>query len=267
MPEGPEVRTIADKLSAQLVGKLIIAVWISPTLAINVGGDLQQLVNSAVTMVASYGKKLLIHVANGTSLVASLGMTGRFLYQQSTHSQIALQFGSQSWVFFEDTRHFGGIDVCPTQHLPSLLANMGPDLLAAALTTEISLEVWMSRFPLNSARKIFDVIKDQGTVSGIGNYLASEILYYSVIHPLRLTKSLTLSEWEVLRQVSHQVIRLSYNYGGFTLESFISPDGALGTYPAAVYGKQTDSQGNLIVKQKVGRQSAYFVPAVQLAPF
>lgn len=262
MPEGPEVRTVADKLAAQLVGTTILGVWTSPTLGIAVNGNLQLLVGSQVTMVTSYGKKLLLHVANGTSMMASLGMTGRFLYKSSPHSQIALQF-APGWVFFEDSRHFGHIDVCPTQDLPQLLANVGPDLLAAALTNEINSEAWISRFPLTSARKIFEVIKDQSTVSGIGNYLASEILYYSSIHPLRLTKSLTPFEWEKLRQVSHYIIKLSYSHGGFTLESFISPDGMLGTYPAAVYGKNVDHQGYPIVKQKIGSQSAYFVPAIQ----
>lgn len=272
MPEGPEVRTIADKLSVQLVKQVILNVWISPELAVAVTGNLYDIVNSTVTMVASYGKKLLIHFNNGLSLVAGLGMTGRFLYQPAKHSQIGIQYTSQAageehiphWVFFEDIRHFGHIDICQTTYLPTLLHKMGPDLLAAALTTELSFETWISRFPTSSVRKIFDVIKDQSTVSGIGNYLASEILYYSAIHPLRLTKSLTASEWEKLRQVSHQIIKLSYCYGGFTLDSFISPDGSIGLYPAAVYGKTSDSQNNMIVKVKIGSQSAYLVPAVQL---
>jgi len=274
MPEGPEVRTVADKLATLLVGRFITQVWISPTVAVPITGDLQELVGCQISMVTSYGKKLLLHCENKVSMVAGLGMTGRFLYQPSNHSQIALQYGdsnqevdsSTNWVFFEDSRHFGHINVCPTQYLPTLLGNIGPDLLASALTTEIDGQAWMSRFPLNSSRKIFEVIKDQSTVSGIGNYLASEILYYSAIHPLRQTKSLTVAEWEKLRVVSHQVIKLSYYHGGFTLESFISPDGMRGTYPAAVYGKQMDGQGYPVIKQKIGGQSAHFVPVVQIAP-
>lgn len=273
MPEGPEVRTVADKLAAKLVGLTIHSTWISAEVGISITGELQQLIGSKITMVASYGKKLLIYCDNKMSLVIGLGMTGRFLYQQSVHSQVALMCTSEIngqynplWVFYEDSRRFGHVDVCNEQDLSLVLSKLGPDLLAAALSTEITSEIWISRFPVTSTRKIFEVLKDQSTVSGIGNYLASEILYYSSIHPLRQVRSLTLTEWEKLRQVSHQIIKLSYYHGGFTLESFISPDGMMGTYPAAVYGRKVDPQGYHIEKLKIGNQNAHFVAAIQLAP-
>lgn len=264
MPEGPEVRTMADKLAATLIGKLILGVWMNLDDGIEVNGDLNIFTGSRIVSINSYGKKLMIHTDNKMSLVASLGMTGRFSYKYGKHTRIALQYDSDSWVFFEDSRKFGHIDICPTTYVSTLLRDLGPDLLAASLGNEIPLELWMSRFPFTSTRKIFEVIKDQSTVAGIGNYLASEILYYSSIHPLRQARSLTILEWDKLRQVAHQVIRLSYSYGGFTIESFLNPDGSPGLYPAAVYGKANDSQGYLIITQKIGSQTAYFAPQVQL---
>ena len=57
---------------------------------------------------------------------------------------------------------------------------------------------------------------------------------------------------------------LSYAYGGHTIESFISPDGQLGAYPAAVYARQMDNLGNVIERKKLSNgRTAHFVSAIQ----
>jgi DNA-formamidopyrimidine glycosylase len=280
MPEGPEVRTVATKLHTYLFQQTISQLWVNPEAGIKFHGNLYNILHAQVLMVTTRGKKLIMHFTNGYSLIAGLGMTGRFLFQGSKHSQMAFGVGnlmtptttvgsannipnSLMWIFFEDSRRFGHIDVLPTAELEIWLSDIGPDVLMAALTTEISFVDWYARFPTTSVRKIFEVMKDQKYVSGIGNYLASEILYYSAIHPARLTSSLTLQEWETLRSISHAVIRLSFSHGGFTIESFISPDGVPGLYPAAVYGLPFTEQGYPISKMKIGQQNAYFVSAIQ----
>lgn len=84
------------------------------------------------------------------------------------------------------------------------------------------------------------------------------------MHPERKVETITHNEWDRIRVASHQVLALSYSYGGFTIESFISPDGAYGMYPAAVYGKSHDPQGNPVVTSKGKKgQTLHWIPAIQ----
>lgn len=94
--------------------------------------------------------------------------------------------------------------------------------------------------------------------------MLSEILYYAGILPERKINTITLQEWETLRVVAHKIILLSYSHGGFTIKDFISPDGQLGTYPAAVYGKKLDPYGNPVISMKTSNgRTSHWVAAIQ----
>jgi formamidopyrimidine-DNA glycosylase len=58
-----------------------------------------------------------------------------------------------------------------------------------------------------TGRKIKDVILDQKTISGIGNYLACEILFDAKIHPGRTAKALSLGEQYILIQSIRDCIK------------------------------------------------------------
>ena len=281
-PEGPEARTVADKLRATLSGKTIIAA--DKTLkAKTVGWEFLR-TPITITTVRSYGKKVILDLSNKQSetfhIVVSLGMTGRLQYTLGNHSHIRFQIGSATQkgilqllthefdLYFDDTRLFGNLDIVPAGDMANYFQNIGPDLLQAALSdnTWISKEDWLKiyRKKRPSTRAIHDLLTDQSYVSGMGWYLITDILYYAGIHPERANQTLTDDDWERIRLAAHQVIRLSYAYGGFTIESFISPDGAQGVYPAAIYGKKNDSLGYVVINKslKNGR-TCHFVAEIQ----
>lgn len=280
MPECCEIRTVADKLRPYLVSRMITNYHTGERAKATGFHHLKGPVE--IIGVRSHGKKVLIDLSSGHLIVTSLGMTGRLCYQAGNHSHIRFDISDcedkgglrvmkfSFSLFFDDTRYMGGIDIISNAEIPTYFVNIGPDLLQHALDekTWIPLDVWLRIFhEKKSKRKICDILMDQNLVAGIGNYLQAEILYFSGIHPRRPSNTLTIEEWDRVRINSHKVVLLSYSYGGFTIESFISPDGSLGMYPAVIYDKMFDPLGNLIIHEKAtkakGSRTIHFVPQVQ----
>lgn len=220
----------------------------------------------------AHGKKVIIELESNHLIIASLGMEGRFQYEEGNHSNIRFNISNNITIsnkneddfclYFDDTRYFGKIDIIESIKEENYFSNIGPCLLKHALTedTWISSEEWRNLYrPKLLKRKICDILLDQTIVAGIGNYLMAEILYYSGIHPKRIGNTITDEELEQIRISSHKVVKLSYDYGGFTLKSYLSPSKNPGLYPPAVYGKKIDSYGYKVIREKLtnGRSIHY----------
>lgn len=276
-PEGPEVRTVSDKLRPYLIGKIITNISKGER-AKTLGFDNIKCPVKIIG-VRSYGKKILIDVDTEHMIIISLGMSGRLQYTQGNHSHIRFDIAESNIsgpfniikyifsLYFDDPRYMGNIDIIPNSGISLYFRDIGPDLLQLALIEEtwIPLDIWLAIFGQKKLKNriVCDVLIDQSLIAGIGNYLRCEILYYAAIDPKRKVESLTTEEWDRIRISSHKVIYLSYTYGGFTIQSFISPDGQVGTYPAVVYGKTHDPIGNVIIKTKIKDRTMHWVPAIQ----
>lgn len=278
MPEGPEARTVADKLRPYLVNRVITSSYTGERA--KTVGFFNLKCPAAIIGVRSHGKKILIDLDSGHMIIISLGMAGRIQYTAGNHSHVRFDLSDcqingpfkvmkpSFSIYFDDSRYMGGVDIIPNEGIPLYFKDIGPDLLQLALDekTWIPLDTWTSILAQKKLknRMICDILLDQSLIAGIGNYFRAEILYYAMIHPLRKVSTITIDEWDRLRVSAHKVIHLAYHYRGFTIESFISPDGELGTYPAAVYGKDFDPYGNPVTKTDVKDRKIHWVPAIQL---
>jgi formamidopyrimidine-DNA glycosylase len=275
MPEGPEVATVADCLRPYLTGRIIIRYALGERAKAYKFDQLST--PCTITGVRSYGKKVIFDLNTGYHIITSLGMSGRLTFTPGNHTHIRFDIGvtekvgvlsvvkSTFSIYFDDQRYMGNIEVVRPEDSSAYFNALGPDLLQAARVdaTWITQDQWHKIFK-GRRRAMCDVLTMQELVSGIGWYLMTDILYYSGIHPERRSDTLTKDEWELIRVNAHKVIRLSYAYGGFTIESFISPDGKLGNYPAAIYGKQKDSVGHTIVHKKISAsRSIHYVEEIQ----
>ena len=252
MPEGPEARTVGDKLRPYLLNTTLTALHYDIKAK---GSGFDQLsLPCTVSNVAAYGKKVLIVLSNGDYIITSLGMTGRLQFTAGKHSHVCLSFTTSDAqninLYFDDSRPFGSVDVVLAAAVPAYFASMGPDLLQCAINKEtwISSQQWLQCFATQrpSTKAICNMLEDQHRVAGMGWYIITETLYYAGIHPERQVQTITTDEWDRIRINAHRVIVLSYCYGGFTIRDYISPDGVPGTYPAAIYGKAHDPLGNVI---------------------
>jgi DNA-formamidopyrimidine glycosylase len=267
-PEGPEVRVVAEHLFRVIGGKVLNRVTKTDTAKIIGSENIS--CPCVIENVWSRGKKILISMNNGHTMIISLGMTGRFQYAHEKHVNTTFECLLSEGivlVHFSDSRRMGSINVVTSNKLHIYFLSSGPDLLEAALAEWISPEVWLQQFTRRSYanKTITDALKEQKIVSGIGNYLRAEILYVAKVAPHRLVKTITLEEWETLRTAAHIIIKQSYDAGGCTIQSFITPDGTRGGYQCLVYGRQLDSVGNEVTtyKRLKGDQTTYYVPAVQ----
>ena len=263
MPEGPEVRCIADQLRC-LVGCTIQQI----TMAGNARTEIQHTltVPDTITAIMSYGKKLLIYTQQQLFIV-SLGMTGRFVIITDKvypkHSKVFWYLNNDSTLVFEDSRGFGKVSLYATTITPAQL-DLGPDVLALALTQSFTCQLLYQQLMKKKSMKIVSALLEQNLLTGIGNYLRSEILYYAAIHPYRKIDSLNNEEWLRLHKSICDVITAAYSCNGLTIQDYISPDGKFGVYQCAVYQKQLDPYGNQVVQEKHVGRSIFYVPRFQV---
>jgi len=234
MPELPEVEMVRRRLEAQLCGKEICGVEVgcarlrSPMPA----GLTAFLGHAHVSAVERKGKMLVVRLDRGAWLV-HLGMSGRFLFgeplnaRDAKHDHLILRLSSGATVRYNDFRRFGNFAVCDSEAiaLHPALSRLGIDALSAELDGDIL-------FKLLAAKKspIKASLLDQGLISGIGNIYASEILYWSNIHPTRASCSLRRADTHRVAVAIRQVLSAAIQSGGSTLPDYAGTTGALGDF-------------------------------------
>ena len=150
-PEGPEVRTVADKLFPILHEKYICTVNVTERAKLSGFEDF--IYPCQIVNVTTHGKKIIIVCQNHFNtqiqkIVVSLGMTGRLQYAAGPHSHIHFELFNQAkpgfYVFcqdlyFDDTRYFGIVQLITDD---SYFTSLGPDVLEHSLTTPLTLNMW-----------------------------------------------------------------------------------------------------------------------------
>lgn len=266
MPELIECTIISEELDIKLSGKIIGNYYKGDRA--KASGFSNLVCPVTVKTVRSHGKKIIIELNSNQLIIASLGMNGKFLYEEGNHSHIRFDIEDDTpfSVYFDDTRYFGKIDIIESINEAKYFSNIGP-CLKCGLNEEtwFTTEEWRKIFkPKLLRRKMCDILIDQSILAGIGQYLMVEILYYSGIHPKRIGNTITNDELELIRINTQKVIKLSYQHRGFTLRDFLSPSKKPGIYPAAVYGKKIDPNGYKVVKEKLNNgRSIHFVAELQ----
>lgn len=287
MPEGPEVKVTVDSLRLKLVNQnlFLVQIQIPPNSKYKTkpipGIELFQQfpMPIAITDIFCKGKQIFFNFNNQLYLNSTLGIGGRWTYNPENNICLILGFvtGDEisnvhqnqniqpniNFIYFIDPRHFGNVTIFNHQDALCKFNKIGPDILA----TEVSSFEWLRIFKLKKCqnKQICQVLMNQDVISGIGNYLKAEILYYAKIKPNRIVSSIIDFELENLRQISHHLIRVSYAYGGLTIKDFWNPDGKIGTFPKIIYGQSSDPLGNFIQKDKFADgRTTHWVPNVQV---
>jgi formamidopyrimidine-DNA glycosylase len=243
MPELPEVETIRRRLKTQLCEKEVCAVDVRcARLRSAVPEGLTAFLHHArVSAVERKGKVLIVHLNRGAWLV-HLGMSGRFLFgeprnaRDARHDHLILRLSGSVTVRYNDFRRFGSFAICPTGALANhpVLARLGVDALSGELSGEA-----ISALLRNRTAPIKTSLLDQGVICGLGNIYATEILYWSDIHPMRPSCSLTRRETHKLSSAMHKVLWAAIDAGGSTLPDYVGTSGALGNFQDqfAVFGR------------------------------
>jgi formamidopyrimidine-DNA glycosylase len=100
---------------------------------------------------------------------------------------------SKGSLFYYDTLSFGTLKVIKgIDELNKKLKTLGPDIMD--IGTDLVVFKTQIKKTKNLEKEIGIVLMDQKTISGIGNYLRSDILYLSKINPFRKVNKLSDAE-------------------------------------------------------------------------
>ena len=272
MPEGPEVKVMANQIDSGFKGKVLQEIHIGSKSRyfkkpLSNLDEFRKLLPRKLSRVYSRGKKIIFIFEGDVFMVTSLGMEGHFLLSPRQHSGFCLDFdGEGEYLYFDDSRHFGSHEFFFSQ--PSLdvrLSDLGLDLL----NEEVTFEMWHET--LERARKrggnkqITKYLLDQDRVCGIGNYLRAEILYAARIAPSRTLNSLSLEDSRLLWSESVRILHESYRCGGHTLATYVDAYGNPGTFEVKVYRGFADPEGRLIKSEVFSDgRTTWWCPEVQI---
>lgn len=276
MPEGPEVRIIADTLLIEITGLSLISIEYNSSSRYNkkkIEGleELSNLLPLTIADIDTKGKKILFQLTSEDGyqafLVSSLMMEGKWTWDKGKHSDLWLNLqdidGNDYILYFDDSRHFGTFEIfLSLDDLKERLSDIGPDLLS----DDIDITTWQNTLANKRLKnkKIGLFLMDQKYFSGIGNYLRAEILYDCKISPHRKLCELSAEDVDNLFESSTRIIRNSYQAQGLTIATFWDPHGRKGNFTVKVYNKTCDPDGCNVITEKLGDRTVHWVPDVQV---
>ncbi|XP_021888424.1 formamidopyrimidine-DNA glycosylase isoform X2 [Carica papaya] len=277
MPELPEVEAARRAIEENCLGKKITRAIIANDSKVIDGVSASDFESSILgkTIVSANrkGKNLWLHLDSPPFPSFQFGMAGAIYikgvavtkYKRSTvkdsdewpskYSKFFIELDDGLELCFTDKRRFAKVrllkDVLPTLVPP--ISDLGPDALLEPMA--------INQFSESLSKKKLSIkalLLDQGYISGIGNWIADEVLYQARIHPLQVAASLSKEQCAALHKCVKEVIQYAVEVDAES--SHFPPEWLFhfrwGKKPGKVKGKRIDfiSAG--------GRTTAY-VPELQ----
>jgi formamidopyrimidine-DNA glycosylase len=242
MPELPEVETIRRQLEKEIVGK--------------------KLKNREVTKVRRRAKILMIDFADGGSLAFHLKLTGQLIFngQPSRHTRKVFNFTDGSHLIFNDLRKFGWVK--ELKETKTLENQFGPEAL------DLNIKIFEKLLVKHPRSKIKPLLMDQKVIAGIGNIYSDEILFASLVCPLRLAGNLTKKEKKGIFKSTKEILKKAIKYHGSSVNDYLDTLGQKGSYSKyhRVYGREGKKCfrcAGIIKRIKIGGRSAHFCSKCQ----
>ena len=160
-------------------------------------------------------------------------------------------------LYYVDVRNYGKFYIEDNKWLNKKLKTIGPDIMDPNLTITKFIKIFRNAAEKTPTLKLHMVLVNQSIISGIGNYLRSEILYKVkniITNPFEYVLKLTDNQLKHLYTISRTLIRnIIKKYG---IKSIYRNSGH---YNPIVYRKKTTLIGDNISKiiDKNGRAFYY----------
>lgn len=272
MPELPEVETVRRGLAPSMEGRRLVKVEARrPDLRFPLPADFaKRLTGRTVTALGRRAKYLLMHLDDGTNLLAHLGMSGRFTIcppkgagsvpgafahdaggkaapdGTGKHDHIVFHMEDGTLIVYSDHRRFGYMDLVNDADLGTSkhLASLGPEPVGNAFSAELLANALRGKkSPIKSA------LLDQRVVAGLGNIYVCEALFRAGISPKREASTIAgkgprpAARAERLAPAIRDVISEAIEAGGSTLRDYAQADGELGYFQHTfrVYGREGEA--------------------------
>jgi formamidopyrimidine-DNA glycosylase len=246
-----------------------------PRTARHNGGDTSIIENRlqgrTVRAVTRHGKFLVAPLEGGFTMVAHLGMSGRFIVGDGSesvppHSHFRAWMDDGAVITFVDPRTFGFVAVFDEEELENTgVRRLGPDAWDSPPTVEsLSLSLAKRTAPIKA------LLLDQGPVAGLGNIYADEALFLAGIDPRTPGGEVDNARLERLLASIQVVLQGAIENGGTSLDdlTYLLPDGRAGDNlgQLQVYGRDGEPCrvcGETIDKVIIRARSTHFCPGCQ----
>lgn len=269
MPEGPEVTYLVNNLLTKYIGKQLKNIKILYGRYITHGSPKNfnkfiKLLPAKCINVFKKGKIIFFQFDNGWYIISKLGMSGWYYKENSKMKWYS--YNAKNFIFsfdknliFSDYRNFGTfIFTNDINIINKEIDKLAPDILDHKLKFNDILNrilLYQSKYKNELIENI--IINQKFIISGIGNYLKSEILYKTKISPLRKISDIKINEWKNIykygRKISNKMLKilLTENF-----EKYMNN--------MKVYNKKKDRFNNLIISHKTKtKRTTFWVPQIQ----
>lgn len=273
MPEGPEIRKAADRIEKAIAHHPTTEVFfafehLKPYEA--------ELAGQAVTQIATYGKALVTRFENDLCVYSHNQLYGKWIVRKAhsypqTNRQLrfAIHTERKSALLYSasdiEVLHADAVADHP------FIQRLGPDVLDLALTPEHILE-WVQGKAFYR-RRFTSLLLEQRFLCGVGNYLRSEILFVSRIHPTHRPIDCDRNQLARFADAALAVPQQSYRHNGITNDLVIAADLKAKGFPRRQYrhwvfgreGQNCYVCASQIIKESTGGRRYYYCPNCQPA--
>ena len=287
MPELPEVEVVKKSLESQINNLTIKSIKINDSnLRYKVKKqEISKIIGLKILKVKRRSKYLLFHLNKDFTMIAHLGMTGKFFIldrnriKQKTsfyydldeydkrHNRIIFMFKNKSKLIYNDVRKFGFVkvilnkDIQKEKHLKIL----GPEPFDRFYNFK-----YFKNYINGKKRTIKDLLMDQKFLAGLGNIYVNEILFLCKIKPNRKLFKLNDSEIKDIIMNTKKVLKKAIIFGGSSIKNFSSGLGKKGNFQQQfnVYGKNEDRCSNSdcsgkIIKIVISNRASFYCSKCQ----
>ena len=241
--------------------------------------------------INSKGKFIYFIFNNNMVLFNTLGLSGGWVYKDKNYVhpdigeflnvndveryhktslkhcniEFVLEKGS---LYFFDILSYGTMKYDTVEALDNKLKKLGPDLLDFNTTLEIFS--YQLKHKRNMNKVIGNVLMDQKTISGIGNYLRADCLWLAKISPFRKIKKLSDNDIKKIFISIRSLVWSDYNYKLAIKHNIIDKDFKRPNdynRDFFIYWQDTDIHGNKVHTQELyegsQKRTIYWVPKIQ----
>ena len=222
MPELPEVETMRRGVLGIVGGCVEQLHWLRRPLKTITTQPVRPVfrrraVGQSIVAVDRIGKRVVIRLGTGDSIVVEPRMTGLLLLDEPPNQlhlrwHMRLSGSAVSDVWYWDRRGLGSIRLFSQETLHQVL---GPDRIGPDALT-ITPKVLQNQFAA-SRREVKIALLDQRRLAGMGNLYASEVLHVARIHPGTPCDRLRPDDWRNLHRSMRRILRQAIAHEGSTL--------------------------------------------------
>ena len=287
MPELPEVEVVKRSLKSSIRHLTIKKVTINTNKLryFIKKKHFNKIINKKILSIKRRSKYILINLSSNLSLLAHLGMTGKFIIENNTgiknktsfyyeinkndqkHNHLIFHLSQNKKLIYNDVRKFGFIKIINSKNIQKNdhIRLLGPEPLSNNFNLKYFKDCIVSK-----KRKLKDLLMDQKFVSGLGNIYVNEVLFLSKLDPTRPVNTLKPLDIVKILNFIKKILKLSIKKGGSSIKNFNNSNGKNGEFQQQfnVYGRAgklclKKQCKELIRKINISNRSSFFCASCQ----